>query len=195
MLAIARDKVSALSDTTRGRIEIVDGDMREFSLGRRFTLAVIPYGAFCHLLTPEDQRRALRCIRDHLQDGGRLALNMFDPSMEIIMAHSGSLGGTMKKHGEFVRPDNGNRVAMLNTRRYDRTAQLLNEDRVFEEMDREGRVVSRTYTPLDLRYTYGYEMEYLLELCGFSVEALYGDLQRGPFEYGKEQVWVARRVE
>ncbi len=27
----------------------------------------------------------------------------------------------------------------------------------------------------------------------FRVEALYGDFQRGPFRYGGEQVWVARR--
>ena len=37
-----------------------------FSLGQRFKLVTIPYRAFLHLLTDEDQRQALRCIRDHL---------------------------------------------------------------------------------------------------------------------------------
>jgi len=36
-------------------------------------------------------------------------------------------------------------------------------------------------------------MQYLLELCGYQVEALYGDFERGPFQAGGEQIWVARR--
>src|SRR5262245_48031980 len=48
MLAIARRKVDALPEEVRGRIEIVRGDMRTFSLGRRFRLVIIPYRAFLH---------------------------------------------------------------------------------------------------------------------------------------------------
>jgi hypothetical protein len=38
------------------------------------------------------------------------------------------------------------------------------------------------------------QMRYLLEMCGYKVEALYGDFQRGPFRHGGEQIWVARKV-
>ena len=38
-------------------------------------------------------------------------------------------------------------------------------------------------------------MEYLLELCGFEVEALYGDFSGNPYPGWGEQVWLARRVE
>jgi len=55
-------------------------------------------------------------------------------------------------------------------------------------------MIARTYRPLLLRYVHRYEMRYLLELCGYKVEALYGDFQRGPFRYGGEQVWVARKA-
>ena len=44
-----------------------------------------------------------------------------------------------------------------------------------------------------IRYVYRQEMQYLLELCGFRVEALYRDFARGPFRHGGEQVWVARK--
>jgi len=37
-------------------------------------------------------------------------------------------------------------------------------------------------------------MEHLLELCGFEVEALYGNFMRGSYTLGDEQVWVARKV-
>ena len=64
---------------------------------------------------------------------------------------------------------------------------------IFEELEDGGRVVAKLYSPLTLRYVYRYEMRYLLELCGYKVEALYGDFQRGPFRYGGEQIWVARK--
>ena len=42
-------------------------------------------------------------------------------------------------------------------------------------------------------YVFRYEVQYLLELCGFRVEALHGDLHRSSFHPGGEQVWVAQR--
>ncbi len=193
MLALAQAKVAALPAETQRRIELVQGDMRDFSLGRRFQLIAIPYRAFLHLMTPEDERRALTCIREHLADDGRLVLNIFDPRLDIIAAHFGSLGSALKTVSEFDHPESGHHVVVWDTRQYDPGQQTIQQYFVFEEMDDEGRVVGKTYVPLTLRYLYRYEMQYLLELCGYRVEALYGDFDRGPFRYGGEQVWVACR--
>jgi len=193
MLAIAKDKLKRLSPQTKRRIKLVEGDMSDFSLGRRFRLAMIPYRAFLHLLTPEDQRQALSCIREHLTKNGRLVLNIFNPRIDIIAEHSGPLGSAVKKDLEFIHPENGHRVVVWDSRQYDLELQVLEQYFIFEELDDEGKMVSKTYTSLTLRYVYRYEMEYLLELCGYRVEALYGDFERGPFRYGGEQIWVARR--
>jgi hypothetical protein len=40
MLDIARRKVAALDADTQDRIELVEGDMRRFSLGRRFEAGI-----------------------------------------------------------------------------------------------------------------------------------------------------------
>lgn len=194
MLAIARRKIEALGAETARRVTLVEGDMRQFSLPKRFRLAMIPYRAFLHLLTSQDQRDALTCIRDHLAEGGLLALNVFDPRLDIIAERMGSLGGAHTYlWREIVHPQNGHRVLVSDTRRYDPAEQRLEMHWIFEELDDTGRVVAKYYAPLTLRYVHRYEMAYLLELCGFRVEALYGDLARGPFRYGGEQVWLARR--
>jgi len=194
MLALAREKVAKLPPGTRRRIELVPGDMRDFDLGRRFNLAMIPYRAFLHLLTIADQRQALACIRDHLVDGGRLVLNVFDPRLETIVAHRGSLGSALKLDSEFVHPDTGRRVIVWDTRQYEPDEQLVRQYFVFEELDDDGNVVAKRFTPLVLRYAFRYEMQHLLELSEFAVEALYGDFARGPFRAGGEQVWIARRT-
>lgn len=192
MLEVARRKIAALPDETRRRMQIVEGDMQTFSLERRFPLAIIPYRAFLHLMTADDQRRALTRIREHLTDGGRLVFNVFDPSIELIAAYMRPPRSTLNHLGSFTHPETGRRVMVSDTRRYDPLEQTLEEHRFFEEVDDEGRVLSKTTTPLYLRYVYRFEMQHLLERCGYEVEALYGDFGRGPFRHGNEQVWVAR---
>ena len=167
--------------------------MADFSLGQRFKLVTIPYRAFLHLLTVEDQTRCLSCVREHLEDGGGLVFNVFDPRLEIIAAHRGPAGSAFRKLLQFTHPETGREIVVLSSLSYDPERQVLVEDRVFEELDEGGVVVSRTYSPLTMRWVYRYEMEHLLELSGFRVEALYGDFGRGPFRYGNEQIWVARK--
>lgn len=194
MLELLRCKLDKLGAETQNRVELVEEDMRDFSLGRKFTLITIPYRAFLHLLTSKAQRQTLACLREHLTDSGRLIFNIFDPSHELIAARLGPLGATLQKDSEFVHPDTGRRVIVWFSGQYDPEQQLLDAYFIFEELDSEGKLFAKTYSPLTLRYIYRYEMRYLLELCGYKMEALYGDFQRGPFRYGGEQIWVVRKA-
>jgi len=194
MLAIAAKKAEELSDSTRQRISWVHGDMSTFDLGRQFNLVIIPFRAFLHLLTVEDEMSALACIWRHLADGGRLVFNVFDPRLDIISEHLSSLGPAIKKHNDFVL-DNGRRMVVWESRRYAPETQRLDHDMIYEELDADGVVISRRHEQLTLRYIYRWEMAHMLARCGFEVQALYGDFDRGPFRYGGEQIWVAQKGE
>jgi hypothetical protein len=139
-------------------------------------------------------QRALRRIHEHLVEGGLLALNIFDPSISIIAGHMGSLGQARKKIAEFKHPESGNKVVQWDSRRYDLENQIIDEYFIFEEVNEDGVVQSITYSPLKLHFIYRYEMQYLLELSGLKIEALYGDFQRHPFRHGGGQVWLARKI-
>ncbi|MGE4096329.1 MAG: class I SAM-dependent methyltransferase, partial [Candidatus Binatia bacterium] len=194
MIAILRRKLAKCNPETQTRVTLLDGDMRDFSLGSRFNLITIPYRAFLHLLTPKAQRQALACIREHLTDHGRLIFNIFDPNHEIILSYLSSAGAGLKRDSEFIHPETGNQVIVWFSGQYDPEIQTLNAYFLFEEVDATGKVIAKAYNPLTLRYIYRYEMRYLLELCGYKVEALYGDFSRGPFRYGGEQIWVVRKA-
>jgi ubiquinone/menaquinone biosynthesis C-methylase UbiE len=75
MLDVARRKAAAEDlDVTW-----VEADMRDFDLGRRFGLVIIPYRSFLHLLTDADQAACLDAVYRHLLPGGRFATNFFAP--------------------------------------------------------------------------------------------------------------------
>ncbi|MHB2020937.1 MAG: class I SAM-dependent methyltransferase [Candidatus Xenobia bacterium] len=186
MLAAARARLDS-------RVHLVEGDMRDFSLPRRFALVLIPYRAFQHLLSARDQRKALRCIAQHLEPEGRLIVDLFDPRMELIAPHPAD------GHGEplrFVleRPTAGGRVLVFKTRRIDAARQRLRENWIFEDVDANDRVRGRRVETLHLRYTFRWEMHHLLRRCGFRVCHLFGDFLKGPWRPGGEQIWVAERA-
>jgi SAM-dependent methyltransferase len=191
MLDQARDKIATLPAEVGGRITLAQGDMRSFALPRRFDVVNISW-SFIYLLTPEDQRQALTCMRDHLEEGGRLIFSMPDPKLDSIPANL-SFATVPRKTSAFVRPDNGHRVIVWVSTEYSFEHQTVDLLSFYEELDDDGRVIDKTYRPLTMRFTFRQEMQYLLELCGFTVEALYGDHQRGPYHPGGSQIWVARK--
>lgn len=192
MLSVARGKIGRLDKDTQKHVELAQGDMKMFDLGRRFKLITIPCRGFLHMMTPEDQRQCLACVREHLEDDGRLILNLFDPKLDISAR---DVGAPIQGAGdtEFTDPATGHRVVVSTTNCYTPETQRIDVEFLFEEMD-DGKAVETSRCPFTLRWIYRYEMHHLLELCGFEIEALYGDFQRGPFKYGGEQIWVARKA-
>lgn len=192
MLAIAGKKLEWCGPDIHGRVQLVRGDMRDFALDRLFSLVTIPYRAFLHNLSVEDQLRTLERVRAHLSEDGRLILNVFDPKVQLLAAGRWSVPSGRRR--EFVHPRTGNRVTIKEDFRYDVDGQLVEGEFVFDEIDdATGAIVATTHSPLTLRYIFRYEMEHLLARSGLRVEMLFGDFKRGPYRAGGEQIWVARR--
>lgn len=68
---------------------IVQGDMRDFRLNRRFKLIIVPYRGFLHMLTEADQKKALACFLEHLEPGGRLILHTYELSKDELACTGG----------------------------------------------------------------------------------------------------------
>ena len=184
MLARAREKGADLENVCW-----VEGDMRAFSLPERFGLIFIPFRSFQHLLTVDDQLSCLRCIREHLAPGGRLAIDIFNPDIVAIAQWMTTKKGGLQRHAR-QRPD----AVRWETRSYDLARQEVDTTFIDETLSDEGAVLSRVYRDLKLRYTFRYEMEHLLLRSGFEIEALFGDFFGSAFEdFSPEMIWVARR--
>jgi SAM-dependent methyltransferase len=187
MLEVARRKAEDVESLT-----LIEGDMADFDLGREFGLVYIPYRSFLHLMTIEAQKSCLRCVREHLVSGGRFALNFFNPDIAAIGDWLGPKRGSLQRLEAKDVSDGGKRE-VWSSRRYLTGTQQLDETRIEERLAPDGAVVSRVYRRMGLRYVFRYEMQHLLELSGFEVEALYGGFEQEPFtDTSAEMVWVAR---
>jgi len=83
MLAIARERIDALPPKVAALADPIRGDMSDFDLGRRFSLAILADNSFRELETREELLACLRCIRRHLEPGGRFLLTevRFNPDL------------------------------------------------------------------------------------------------------------------
>jgi SAM-dependent methyltransferase len=191
MLARAREKLALAAAPVQTRLRLVYGDMTNFDLGQQFQLVVIPFRAFQALLTPEAERSCLEAIRRHLAPGGRLVIDVFDPRLDLLLPGRIVRSEPLDRR-EVRHPRTGNIVRIDVLDRFtDTLNQVLEETWRFSEIDPTGATIREETESLRLRWLYRQEMRYLLELCGFEVEAEYSDFFRSPPAYGKEQVWVA----
>jgi SAM-dependent methyltransferase len=173
MLAVARGK-AAHSGTDACLLE---GDARDFALGARFGLITFPHNSILHLYTLADQLACLRCVREHLRDDGRFVVDLYNPLPSMLNLAPG-------EHGLIGRctAESGEAIEVTETSRYDDATQT--HERAWHVSGPGGRL---TRLDFKTRVIFPQELETLLCLGGFQVEAKYGSFAKDPFVTGSRQ--------
>ena len=192
MLAICRERLAAEPETVQARAQLVEGDMRDFDLGKQFSLVTIPFRPFQHLTTVSDQIACLTTIRRHLKPGGKLILDLFNPSLAFLVDDA-----RLEEFGD--EPE----ITMPDGRKVRRTTRIAGRDLINQVQDSEliynithpdGRE-ERLVHAFPMRYLFRFEAEHLLARCGFEIEALYADYDKNPYgsTYPGELIFVAKK--
>ena len=193
MLQALRQKMAALPKETQARIAITEGDMRAFAIHNRFPLAIIPFRAFLHNQTVDDQLACLRCVREHLRPEGELAFNVFHPSLEYMARHAGAFEGVWRWSGTKDLAD-GAYASYSEATSYDTVRQQLHSCIRCEEYGRDGLLARTFQFRLDLAYLYPSDIQRLLEAAGFDLIRISGSFEGRPLAHdGDELVVEARR--
>ena len=194
MLAVCRQKLTHEPEAVQARVHLVEGDMRDFDLGQTFALVTLPFRPFQHLLTVDDQLACLGCIHRHLQPGGRLVLDLFNPSLHFL-ANDAMVGVEHEREPEFTMPD-GRRVLWRDKIvARDLFRQVQDVEIIYDMTHPDGRQERRVQA-FPMRYFFRFEAEHLLARAGFEVEHVYADYDRTPYgaTYPGELIFVARKA-
>ena len=185
MLARARQKAHAAAAHS---LTLIQADMRHFDLQRKFSLIIIPFRGFLSLLSAADQTAALRAIKRHLIPGGRLALDIFVPDLNMLVQE----GDVPFHFRDVTDPATGNRLVIWNQSTYDAFTQIMTIRTAIEELDHNGIVRRKLYRDFALRYIFRFEMSHLLQASGYDILHLYGDFRKSEFTpESPEMIWIA----
>jgi SAM-dependent methyltransferase len=193
MLDICHQKIEREREEVRSRIRLVQADMRDFDLGRRFSLVTTPFRPFQHLTKVEDQISCLRSIHRHLKDGGLLVLDLFNPSLHMLTQDN-----FLKEFGEepeFTMPDGRKILRKSRIVGRDPFQQVSDCELIYYVTHPDGRR-ERLVHEFKMRYLFRFEVEHLLARCGFQVEELYADYEKIPYGSKRvgELIFIARKV-
>ena len=193
MLDKLRQKTAMLPADAQRRVTTHLGDMRSFALDEQYALIIIPFRAFLHNLTRDDQLATLRCVHAHLRPGGELALNVFHPSLEYMAANAGAYAGAWRWRETVKLPD-GRFVVYSDASRYDTVRQRVESMIRTEEFGADGSLLLTSMMHLELAYLYPSDIASLLAESGFEPPRISGDFRGRAFERdGDELVVEARR--
>ncbi len=192
MLAVCAARMTQETPEVQARVRLVQGDMRDFDLGQSFALITLPFRPFQHLMTVEQQMACLGAIHRHLRPGGRMVLDLFNPSIPVLAAPE-----RLEEFGdepEFTMADGRRVIRRHRITLRDHFNQSQHIEEIFYVTHPDGHQ-ERLVRNFPLRYLFRFEAEHLLVRCGFEVEALYGGHDGSPYgaRYPGELIFVARK--
>jgi SAM-dependent methyltransferase len=153
-------------------LAVVQADMRDFSLARRFDLAITMLNSLCHLMTLDDLLAHLACVACHLSPGGLYIAELAHPA-DFFSAER-------RTSSEWSSEVNGGTVSVRwggGKDEIDPVTQVTREHVSVTYRKRGGAV--RTVTDVvPNRFWTATELTAALRLAGgFAVVASYGDFE------------------
>ncbi len=147
---------------------IVQGDMKNIDLKKKYRFIFIGFNSICHLLTNKDLSKFFNCVYAHLLDGGLFLIDTFVPNPIFLYRPN------IKTHVmEFDLP-NGEQCIVNEVNQYDPDTQI-NQIKWFFESSKVDQFL------FDMHMIYPDTMDRLLSESGFKIYNKFGDYDKSPF--------------
>ena len=174
-------------------VEWIRGDMRSVTLERKYGLAICAFNSFLCLLSLDDALAFLRSVWEHLEPERLLGIEVSAFSPEELREDP---GGPTLRHDftrELPQYTTGRRLERFSISRYDAASQLLRMLLFYELYGRETLVNKRVHE-LTIRILGRGELELMLRLAGFEVEAVYGGFDGESFTAESDHLIALARL-
>ncbi len=160
---------------------------REFDLGKRFVLIIVAFNSLLCVTRFEDQCAAFIAAARHLDDNGRLAIDVMNP---LVLSFRGE--PVPRPFVTRRNPHTGNlytRFAAIGPIGADQVQELFGW---YDEVAPDGLVRRAAYS-IHWCSIFRYELELMLERAGLEVESIAGGHHREPFTAQSQQMFVVAR--
>jgi len=154
-------------------IELIEADITEFDLARKFPLIILPCNTFS-TLSNEQRLGCLKCVVKHLQKGGIFAVSLPNPELLLRLPARSQ----PELEDEFIHPATGNPVQVSSPWR--RKKNTFTVTWTYDHLLPDGSVdrmeVNATHLVINL-ITYKADFE----ISGLVIRELFGDFDRSQY--------------
>jgi len=177
MINILKDK---LPEKEYYRIQIQD--ICTFNLERKFDLIIAPFRVFMHLLTVDEQLKALDTVFEHLNPGGNFIFDLFIPNLKML--HEG-LNHVKDFDGEY---EPGKKLIRYTSMHADLVNQISHI--TFKLVWDEDSIEKTEEWKTDLRFFFRYEIEHLVAQSKLKLVDIFGDFEEGELNKNSKEFIV-----
>jgi len=171
------------------RVNVIYGNMADFSIGRKFSLITAPFRAFQAVTSQEDIENVLSCVREHLTDDGIFIVNVFKPYANPL---DESWCCAEEFIGEIIDEQTGIRIAQYECReKIDPTNQIIYPYLAYGVTYPDG-ATERLVENLQMKYYYSPQLRAEVEKAGLVVTDEFSWYDKSP-PGGREIILVCRR--
>ncbi len=181
-LARLRFLAGSLGQALDPKPDLLAADMRQFHLGRQFSLVILPCNTFS-TFDDEGRRSCLERVRQHLRPGGLFAVSMPNPELWGRLPARSEL----QIEDEFILPESGNPVQVSSSWR--RTKSQFAITWIYDQLLPDGnveRVAMQTVHWRNSPETYFGE----IQAAGLEIASMYGDFDRSAYAAGSPNLII-----
>ena len=192
MLARCKQKLQEKPEEVQKRVCLVRGSMTDFNLNETFSMVIIPFRPFQHLVDVSDQMACLKCIHKHLKDKGRLVFDFFQVDPRKMFGSK----FTEEEAEDFSWVDlpDGKKFRRSHRISAKHWSQQYNDVELIYYVSHPDGQVERLVQAFPFRYFFRYEVQHLLERCGFRIAEIYGNFDKSIFtDDSPEMIFVAEK--
>ncbi len=162
-------------------LDLVKGDMTDFDLGEKFKLIFIPAQSLTHLYEISEVEKCFACVKKHLADGGRFLIELFNPSLEILL----------EKYDQIYPQCSFGNISVDSKSFYDTATQIKHIELIF----REGSNQHDQILTFKMRQFFPQEIDALLKYNGFRIEQKFGDHLENEFNSdSQKQLIICQKI-
>lgn len=189
MLKKCQEKLAKEPGEVQEQVTLIQGNMTDFQTGEIYSLVTIPFRAFQHLLSVEEQKACLDCASKHLVSGGLLIIDLFQPLLPRLYDPK----YTTEQEGQpDIRLPDGRTLRITDRVAAFHFDQQYNDVELIHYVTSPDGKTQRLVHAFPIRYFFRYEVEHLLSLCGFTIVELFGGFDRSEFSSNSpEMIFVA----
>jgi SAM-dependent methyltransferase len=179
MLNVLRRNLQTEPEAARKRVSVSGGDMRNFRLGKKYPLVIMPFRPMQHMHTLEDQVAALKTAAHHLDEDGVLAFDVFYPKYDVMFL---SMGEEIPEMEWPLQSDPAKTVKRFFKKEFvDKINQTFSGTFIFRTFEG-NKLIKEETEPVKLSYYTYPHVHALFLLAGLEPVEEYGSFSEAPLD-------------
>ncbi len=164
MIARCLAKINLENEVLKSRVAIVNQDISQLDLGKKFDLIIAPCNMINHFCEPPKLKQALGCVKNHLKPKGVFILDNSIPDIPYMVYIN-----RVERIFTFEHPLTGTKIVNRLTSTYDFIHQLEHNSVYLKEYDNKGNMLRKANCSATMAYFFPRELKLILEFSGLEV--------------------------